>query len=53
MKPRTSTWSLLTVVLILLLPALIGCSSGGQMVQATPQTPADLPTPDLQIQAQR
>ena len=53
MKPRTSTWSLLTVVLILVLPALIGCSSGGTMVQAKPQTAADMTAPDPQIQASR
>ncbi len=50
MKPKYSAWSLLTVVLVLLLPALIGCSSGN-IVQAQPQTAADLIVPDPQLQA--
>ena len=46
MKSRSANSLLLAVVLILLIPALYGCSSGGQTVQATPQNPADLPVPD-------
>jgi hypothetical protein len=46
MISRSTVRPLLVVLLALVIPVLAGCSSGGSVVQATPQNPADLPVPD-------
>lgn len=51
MKSKTAACALVIVILVLVLPALIGCSSGGSVVQAKPQNPADLPMPDQSADA--
>ncbi len=51
MKSRKFTCPLLIVVLVLVLPALVGCSSGAATVQAKPQNPADLTIPDQPARA--
>ena len=46
MISRSTVRPFLVVLLALVIPVLVGCSSGGSVVQATPQNPADLPMPN-------